>query len=94
MRKDIMRDPLLHYYFFRFADDNTVVHFAAEYAREEMMERTLQNMGVVALDTVNSENFNILHSAVKGNNEKSLMVILKWINKLKGENESIGKESN
>ena len=56
-----------------------------------MMEKTLQNKGELGLDIMNSDNFNILHSAVEGNNEKSLGVILKWINNLKEGDESIGK---
>ena len=61
------------------------------FAGEEMMEKVLANKGVLDFDTENSEKYNILHSAVDENNEKSLMVILKWITELKEENESIGK---
>ena len=61
------------------------------FAGEEMMEKVLANKGELDFDSENSEKYNILHSAVDGNNEKSLVVILKWITKLKEENESIGK---
>ena len=64
----------------------------ARYAGGEMMENILDNRGDLQFDEKNCEDYNILNTAVENNNEESLVVILKWIKKLKEENDSISKK--
>ena len=65
---------------------------AARYAGGEMMEKVLENRGELEFSEQNCDDYNILNSAVECDNQDSLLVILKWITKLKEENGSIGKK--
>ena len=57
-----------------------------------MMENILDERGELEIEGKNSEDYNLVNIAVENNNGNSLGVILKWIDKLKEDNPSIGKK--